>query len=72
MHSKHVAEIYNAGWWIRNHRHTADGRLKRDQALQLIRITVTAALADPRALSEPILYAVAAALYDPRDPRFQS
>jgi hypothetical protein len=65
-----VAAIRMAGWQVRNQRRNLAGCARRAQALEDIAIIVPAALAlpiDP----EPVLYAVALALHDRTDPRFQ-
>lgn len=60
-----VAAILNAGWHVRNNRR---GSTRHSQALTLFRETVREYLDTPN--PEPMLYAVALALYDRHDPRF--
>jgi len=66
----YAAAIYNAGWSVRNQRNNAAGHIRRRQALAGMAVAVLAALSSGLE-PEPILYAVAAALHDRRDPRFQ-
>lgn len=61
-----AAAVKNAGWYVRNSRR---GSAQRRQALQRLTLTLRAALEEPE--PEPALYAVAEALYDRKDPRFQ-
>jgi len=62
--------IRAAGWQCRNQRGNYNGRERRRAALEGMAGTVRAAL-NSGDEPEAILYAVALALYDRRDPRFQ-